>query len=66
MENCGIATYHGDDFSLESLVQGDQTQVENKVELRKGLARLVGCLGMQATPGLRRTEETRRRTEMVC
>ena len=66
MANCRIATYHGDDFRLKCLVQGDQTQVENEVELRKGLARLVGCHRMQPTPGLRRTEETRRRTEMVC
>jgi hypothetical protein len=28
-----IATYHGDDFGLDSLVQGDETEIEREVEL---------------------------------
>ena len=39
-------TYHGDDFGLNCLVQGDETKVEHKVKL-KGIISLVysdGCM----------------------
>lgn len=28
-----VATYHGDDFGLNGLVQGDKAEVEGEVEL---------------------------------
>lgn len=31
--DCVVATYHGDDFGLDGLIQGDQAEVEGEVEL---------------------------------
>lgn len=34
-------TYHGDDFGLESLIQGDQAEVKGEVELELTLVKLI-------------------------
>lgn len=62
------ATYYGDNFGLDSLVQGNKAKVENEVELKTIISQVVSifCFEDLWILGLRRTEETRRRTERVC
>lgn len=60
-----VATYHGDDLILQSLVQGYKAEVEREVKLAamldNGILRIMWYI-----IGSQRTEETRRRTERVC
>lgn len=47
-----MATYHGDYIGLEGLVQGDKTEVENKIDLVMGLVSLIEQFLGSRWPGL--------------